>query len=236
MLIPCFCLAQKQGGNVNDYRFVIDQTPYLEMQFPKRNDIPKDGKVFYALSYTGGTAFIYNEYVCGYYDVPVFMQTGFEAGANNLQGKNPSEYNKRVEEIMNAISVYWQRKDSLKSAQLRKTPVQATLAYGESDLFTVVEEMPTFRGGMAALMAYLSSSMKYPAEAEEHGIQGRVVCTFTVERDGSITGVRVAKSVDPSLDKEAVRVVSAMPKWNPGKHKGEVVRVKYTLPLTFRLQ
>ena len=237
LLIPCFCLAQKQGANASDYRFVIDQTPILDMMFPKRNDIPKDGKVFYALSYdkASRTAFIYNEYVCGHYNVPGFMETAFESGANNLQGNNPSEYNKRVEEIKNAISVYWQRKDSLKSAQLEKTPVQAVLADGKSDLFTVVEEMPSFPGGSVALMRYLKAAVKYPPVAEKNGIQGRVICTFIVERDGSITGIRVAKSVDPSLDKEAVRVISAMPKWKPGKHKGEAVRVYYTIPLTFRL-
>ena len=106
----------------------------------------------------------------------------------------------------------------------------------ENKVFEVVEQMPSFPGGMAALMAYLQKSIKYPPVAEENGIQGRVVCTFVVERDGSVTDVRVAKSVDPSLDKEAVRVVSAMPKWIPGKQNGQSVRVKYTLPVTFRLQ
>ena len=106
----------------------------------------------------------------------------------------------------------------------------------ENKVFDVVEQMPSFPGGMAALMAYLQKSIKYPPVAEENGIQGRVVCTFVVERDGSVTDVKVAKSVDPSLDKEAVRVVSAMPKWIPGKQNGQSVRVKYTLPVTFRLQ
>ena len=106
----------------------------------------------------------------------------------------------------------------------------------ENKVFDVVEQMPSFPGGMAALMAYLQKSIKYPPVAEENGIQGRVVCTFVVERDGSVTDVRVARSVDPSLDKEAVRVVSAMPKWIPGKQNGQSVRVKYTLPVSFRLQ
>ena len=106
----------------------------------------------------------------------------------------------------------------------------------ENKVFDVVEQMPSFPGGMAALMAYLQKAIKYPPVAEENGIQGRVVCTFVVERDGSVTDVRVAKSVDPSLDKEAVRVVSAMPRWIPGKQNGQSVRVKYTLPVTFRLQ
>jgi protein TonB len=106
----------------------------------------------------------------------------------------------------------------------------------ENKVFDVVEQMPSFPGGMSALMAYLQKSIKYPPVAEENGIQGRVICTFVVERDGSVTDVRVAKSVDPSLDKEAVRVVSAMPKWIPGKQNGSSVRVKFTLPVTFKLQ
>ena len=106
----------------------------------------------------------------------------------------------------------------------------------ETKVFDVVEQMPQFKGGDAALMDYLNKNIKYPVIAEENGIQGRVVATFVVERDGSITDVRVIKSVDPSLDKEAVRVVKSMPKWNPGKQNGAAVRVKFTLPVTFRLQ
>ncbi len=106
----------------------------------------------------------------------------------------------------------------------------------ETKVFDVVEQMPSFPGGPSALMQYLGSNIKYPVVAEENGVQGRVVCTFVVERDGSITDVRVVKSVDPSLDREAVRVVKSMPKWIPGKQNGSAVRVKYTVPVTFRLQ
>ena len=106
----------------------------------------------------------------------------------------------------------------------------------ETKVFDVVEQMPSFPGGQSALLQYLSSNIKYPVVAEENGVQGRVVCTFVVEKDGSITDVRVVKSVDPSLDKEAVRVVKSMPKWIPGKQNGSAVRVKYTVPVTFRLQ
>ena len=106
----------------------------------------------------------------------------------------------------------------------------------ETKVFEVVEQMPQFPGGDAALMQFLNSHIKYPVVAEENGIQGRVVCTFVVERNGSITDVRVIKSVDPSLDKEAVRVLKSMPSWIPGKQNGSAVRVKYTVPVTFRLQ
>lgn len=106
----------------------------------------------------------------------------------------------------------------------------------ETKIFTVVEQMPSFPGGEAALMQYLSKNIKYPPFAEENNIQGRVICTFVVERDGSVSDIRIARSVDPSLDKEAIRVVSGMPRWIPGRQNGQMVRVKYTLPVTFRLQ
>ncbi len=109
-------------------------------------------------------------------------------------------------------------------------------AVEETKVFDVVEQMPSFKGGDAALMEWLSKNIKYPVVAEENGIQGRVVATFVVERDGSITDVKIVKSVDPSLDKEAVRVLKSMPKWIPGRQNGQPVRVKYTVPVTFRLQ
>ena len=102
----------------------------------------------------------------------------------------------------------------------------------ESKVFDVVEEMPQFPGGPSALFEYLSKNIKYPVVAEENGVQGRVIVTFVVERDGSITDVKVVKSVDPSLDKEAQRVVKSMPHWIPGKQNGSAVRVKYTVPVT----
>ena len=103
-------------------------------------------------------------------------------------------------------------------------------------VFDVVEEMPSFPGGQGALMQYLASNIKYPVVAQENGVQGRVIVSFVVERDGSITDVKVARSVDPSLDREAQRVVKSMPKWKPGKQNGSAVRVKYTVPVVFRLQ
>ena len=106
----------------------------------------------------------------------------------------------------------------------------------ETKVFDVVEEMSQFPGGQAALLEYLAKNIKYPVVAEENGIQGKVIVTFVVERDGSITDVKVVKSVDPSLDKEASRVVKSMPRWQPGKQNGSAVRVKYTVPVQFRLQ
>ena len=106
----------------------------------------------------------------------------------------------------------------------------------ENKVFDVVEQMPSFPGGMPALMKWLSDNMKYPPIAAENGVQGRVIVQFVVEKDGSVADVHVARSVDPSLDKEAVRVVKVMPKWIPGKQNGSAVRVKYTVPVLFKLQ
>lgn len=103
-------------------------------------------------------------------------------------------------------------------------------------VFEVVEQMPEFPGGPAALTQWLNDHIKYPAIATDNNIQGRVLCTFTVERDGSITNVGVLKSVDPALDKEAIRVLKSMPKWYPGKQNGTHIRVKYTASVEFEIR
>lgn len=106
----------------------------------------------------------------------------------------------------------------------------------ENKVFDIVEQQPLFPGGPAALMKYLSENTKYPSVAQENGVQGRVTVQFVVEKDGSISDVHVLRGVDPSLDKEAVRVVKSMPRWTPGKQNGITVRVNYRVPVLFRLQ
>ena len=106
----------------------------------------------------------------------------------------------------------------------------------EEKVFDVVEQMPSFPGGNTALMKFLNENIHYPVVAQENGVQGRVVVSFVVKRDGHITDVQIARSVDPSLDKEAQRVVKSMPKWIPGKQNGSAVRVKFNVPVSFRLQ
>lgn len=114
---------------------------------------------------------------------------------------------------------------------------EEVIEQSESDkVFEVVEKMPSFPGGPGAMYDFLAKNIKYPEVAVECGIQGSVIVTFIVKKDGSLSDVRVAKSVDPSLDKEAVRVVKSMPKWIPGIEKGKYVNVKFTLPVTFRNQ
>ncbi len=120
--------------------------------------------------------------------------------------------------------------------------IQAPVEIKEEDeeeevVFMVVEKMPEFPGGQQALFKYLSENVKYPAIAQENGIQGRVICQFVVNKDGAIVDVQVVRSGgDPSLDKEAVRVIKSMPKWKPGQQRGKAVRVKYTVPVNFKLQ
>lgn len=106
----------------------------------------------------------------------------------------------------------------------------------ETKIFTTVEQMPMYPGGEGALLGYLRDNIHYPTVAAENGVQGRVVVGFVVERDGSITDVKILRGVDPSLDREAMRVVKSMPKWTPGKQNGSAVRVKYQVPVSFRLQ
>jgi protein TonB len=106
----------------------------------------------------------------------------------------------------------------------------------EGEVFFVVEDMPEFPGGEQALHRYLAESIDYPTIAQENGIQGRVYVKFVINTDGSVTDVQIARGVDPSLDKEALRVVREMPKWEPGKQRGEPVRVSYTVPINFVLQ
>ena len=95
--------------------------------------------------------------------------------------------------------------------------------------------MACFPGGQANLMKFLSENTKYPKKAEEEGVQGRVICQFELDEKGYISNIKVAKSIHPLLDAEAVRVISVMPRWIPAKQNGELVKIRYTLPITFRL-
>ena len=114
-------------------------------------------------------------------------------------------------------------------------PVVVEEVEEEQEIFQVVENMPEFPGGTQALLQYLKKNIKYPTICQEQGIQGRVVVQFVVNKDGSIVDPEVIKPINPYLDKEALRVVSTMPKWKPGSQRGKPVRVKFTLPVQFKL-
>jgi len=117
-----------------------------------------------------------------------------------------------------------------------RPPIEADPEVIETTPVDFAEVMPEFPGGQAALLSYLSKNMRYPSIAQEMNIQGRVIVRFVVDRDGSITDPEVLRSVDPHLDREALRVISSMPKWSPGYQRGTKVRVRYTVPVTFKLQ
>ncbi|MBR1388137.1 MAG: energy transducer TonB [Prevotella sp.] len=120
----------------------------------------------------------------------------------------------------------------LMTASAQKTVVSQK----NQQVFEVVEQMPEFPGGMPALFEFLSANMKYPKDAEQQKVEGQVIVTFVVETDGSVTEATVVKKVFPSLDVEAVRMAMVMPKWTPGRQNGKVVRVKYALPINFKLK
>lgn len=120
----------------------------------------------------------------------------------------------------------------LMTASAQKTVVSQS----NQNVYDAVEQMPEFPGGMPAMIEYLQNNLKYPKDAIKQQVGGRVMVMFVVETDGSLSNVRVARKVFHSLDTEAVRVVKSMPKWKPGKEKGRLVRVNYTLPVVFSLK
>lgn len=142
-----------------------------------------------------------------------------------------------VEDDVIVESVDIQTEDNKNAEVVIAAPVAVAQVEEEDNvIFQVVETQPSFPGGDQALFKFLGENVKYPVIAQENGIQGRVICQFVVNKDGSIVDVEVVRPVDPSLDKEAIRVIKSMPKWSPGKQRGKSVRVKYTLPVNFKLQ
>ena len=119
--------------------------------------------------------------------------------------------------------------------KVKKTPTHKETATDDK-VYEVCEQMPTYEGGDVALLKYLTDSVKYPELAKKHGVQGRVVIGFIVEKDGSLTDVKVLRHVDIALDAEALRVVKGMPKWIPGCQDEQLVRVRYNVPVSFRLK
>ena len=120
---------------------------------------------------------------------------------------------------------------------LMTASAQKTVAsQSNQNVYDQVEQMPEFPGGMPAMIEFLQTNLKYPEDAKKQNVGGRVMVMFVVETDGSLSNVRVAKKVFPSLDAEAVRAVKSMPKWKPGKEKGKPVRVNFTLPVVFSIK
>ena len=126
--------------------------------------------------------------------------------------------------------------DTNAAVEVKYTPVEVEEEeVDEQEIFTIVEEMPEFPGGQAAALKWIANELKYPAIAQENGVQGRVTVRFTINADGSVVDPVILRGVDPHLDKEALRVIGKMPKWKPGKQRGKAVRVSYNLPVRFKL-
>ena len=163
---------------------------------------------------------------------PIYIVDGVRMNEKQAKAISPDEIESiSILKDKAAIDVYGQdAKDGVVVITLKKKVT------GEvSDVFDVVETMPQFPGGAPKLFEYLSQNIRYPKEAMDANKQGRVIVTFVVRKDGSISDARVVKSVDPSLDAEGLRVISTMPNWTPGTQGGKAVNVKYTVPITFRL-
>lgn len=157
----------------------------------------------------------------------------------NKQASNPRARFKYLLFVPLAIALLAMNNTTIR-ANVQKKVVKTTKTTKKADasnkVYEVVEQMPTFPGGDAALMKYLAENIKYPVSAQKAKEQGRVVVQFIVEKDGAVTGVKTVRSVTPVLDAEAVRVIKAMPKWTPGRQGGQPVRVEYNVPVSFRLQ
>ena len=126
--------------------------------------------------------------------------------------------------------------DIQQAVEVKYTPVEVEEEeVDEQQIFTIVEENPEFPGGMAECYKWIGKNLQYPTISAENGVQGRVTVNFVVNADGSIVDIKVLRGVDPYLDKEAIRVVSKMPKWKPGKQRGKAVRCSFNLPIRFQL-
>lgn len=144
-----------------------------------------------------------------------------------------------VEDTKEVAAVDFSSEDNKNKAVEVHKPIAAPVVEEDPDehvVFQVAEVMPEFPGGQAELMKFINKTIRYPVVAQENYIQGRVICQFTVRRDGTVADVVVVRSADPSLDKEAIRVIQAMPKWKPGMQRNKPVNCKFTVPIVFKLQ
>jgi len=210
--------------------------------------------IFLLMGFVAVLAFVYIGFEWTQHEVTIYESVSLEAvaeeeieiiqTAEELPPPPPPEV-PEVIEVLNVVEddvetaeIFIDTEDDKDRQVVIQAPVQAAVVEEEDTevVFMVVETMPEFPGGEAALFKYLSDNIKYPVIAQESGIQGRVICQFVVNRNGAIVDIEVVRGVDRSLDAEAVRVIASMPNWSPGKQRGKAVRVKYTLPVNFRLQ
>ncbi len=151
----------------------------------------------------------------------------------NTDEEIPEELSDIIEKTQNTSPI-----DTVVAIEIPEEVTKTTVIEEEEEkvkIYTVVEEWPQFQGGDTARIKYLSENLKYPKIAKETGIQGAVYVTFVIEKDGSISNVNIIRGIGGGCDEEALRVVSAMPKWKPGRQNGKEVRVQFSMPITFKL-
>ncbi|MGM0619783.1 MAG: TonB family protein [Bacteroidota bacterium] len=168
-------------------------------------------------------------------NVVTIKSTLLEDGRMKIEGtaEDMEEFTKRYSDV-NSFKI---ETDSLGNVFLVQKEEETPKSLDtDADVFFIVEDMPEFPGGEMALRKYIANNIKYPEAAQDNGIQGKVYVTFVVSKDGSVANAKIARGVDPALDKEALRVVNSLPKWTPGKQREENVNVSYTVPINFALQ
>lgn len=158
---------------------------------------------------------------------PLIVIDGVISENQNLDKLDP--------ETIESITVIKDETSTKKYGEKGKNGVLEITLKKEKEVFVVVEEMPQFPGGFEALKAFVAANLKYPTVALENGIQGQVYASFVVAEDGSVTNAKIERGIDPSLDKEALRIVNNMPKWKPGEQRGMPVKVSFTMPISFKL-
>lgn len=168
-------------------------------------------------------------------DPSTILQVSVFKSTDNLPSDVKQLADKYSDDAKNGIVVIYVKDGKYKPAEI-KTSDMKVKQNGSSDVFTAVEQEPEFPGGTQALMEFIRTNLRYPEPCFKDSIEGRVTLSFVVERDGSVTEITKMRSPNEELTKEAIRVVSAMPKWIPGKQRGKAVRVRYVLPVTFRLK
>ena len=254
VMMSCTSKEKKAENNLSNV-MVGGENPFLVFIFEDNSEISIQGK---HLNCDGTPNFDYLA-ACGLTDENIDGITAMhseeakaifgEFGANGaihfkVKGKTVKDMVSALAEYAKAICSTEPLKvsikkpatiDEIQAVGYSPTPTAERKAEEQGEIFQVVEEQPMYPGGMQELMKFLQTSIRYPKEAQERGIQGRVVVQFVVNKDGSICDEHVVRSVDPQLDAEALRVVRSMPNWTPGKQRGEAVRVRFTIPVSFKL-
>jgi len=215
-----------QVGFTSDFNDIVIARPFLLLLHKEDNEYKAytpDPKITNLSAINNSLKLVQKEDL-------LFLREYFQLFWNPNKGSVADQYKESTSEVGNETSQSADNHSSVFDVLYKSHSDSNSKVYG------AVDEMPQFPGGPSALIEYLSRAVRYPAAAEANGIQGRVMCSFVVEPNGSISNVKVIKGVDPSLDKEAIRVISSMPKWIPGMLNGTPVRVNYSAPVTFRLQ